>query len=56
MDNITMYLREMRWDDVGWIVLAQDRNKLIAVVKTAVNLHTAYRAGKLFSSIVTIGL
>jgi hypothetical protein len=27
VDNIRMDLGEMRWGDVGWIDLAQDRNR-----------------------------
>jgi hypothetical protein len=26
-DNIRMYLREVRWEVVGWIYLAHDRNQ-----------------------------
>jgi hypothetical protein len=27
MDNIRMDLGEVGWDDVNWIILAQDRNR-----------------------------
>jgi hypothetical protein len=33
-----MGLREIGWDGVDWIKLAQDRDQWRAVVKTAVNL------------------
>jgi hypothetical protein len=36
-DNIKMDLREIGWEGVGWIHLAQDRDKWQAVVKMVVN-------------------
>jgi hypothetical protein len=39
-DNIKMYnLREIRWDDVDWIDLAQDRDKWRALVNTVMNFR-----------------
>jgi hypothetical protein len=35
MDNIKMDLREIGWDDVDWVDLAQDR----ALVNTVMNLR-----------------
>jgi hypothetical protein len=32
VDNIRMDLGEVRWGDVDWIVLAQDRNRWRALV------------------------
>jgi hypothetical protein len=32
-------LREIGWDDMDWIDLAQDRDHRRAVVNTAMNLH-----------------
>jgi hypothetical protein len=32
-DNIKMYVREMKWEDVDWMRLAQDRDQWRAVVK-----------------------
>jgi hypothetical protein len=37
--NIRMELREMGWEDVDWIHLAQDRDKWRAVVNTVMNLR-----------------
>jgi hypothetical protein len=34
VDNIKMDLREIGWDDVEWIDMAQDRNQLSALVNT----------------------
>jgi hypothetical protein len=38
VDNIKIDLREMGWDDVGWIDLAQDRGQWRALVNTVMNL------------------
>jgi hypothetical protein len=38
VDNIRMDLGEMRWGDVDWIGLAQDRNRWRAVVNSVLNL------------------
>jgi hypothetical protein len=48
VDNIKMDLREIRWDGMDWIDLAQDRDQWKALVNTVMN------AGK-FSSSCTIG-
>ena len=37
-DNIKMYLQEEGWEDVDWIVLAQDRDSWRALVNRAMNL------------------
>jgi hypothetical protein len=37
-DNIKMYLREIGWDGINWIELAQDRDQWRAVVNTVMNL------------------
>jgi hypothetical protein len=39
VDNIRMDLGEIEWSVVGWIGLAQDRNKLRALVNSALNLR-----------------
>jgi hypothetical protein len=39
VDNIRMYLLELRWDDVDWIGLAQDRNRWRALVNSVLNLR-----------------
>jgi hypothetical protein len=38
VDNIRMDLGEMRWGDVDWIGLAQDRNRWRALVNSVLNL------------------
>jgi hypothetical protein len=39
VDNIRMDLGEVGWGDVGWIGLAQDRNRWRAVVNSVLNLR-----------------
>jgi hypothetical protein len=39
LDNIRMDLIEMRWGDVDWIGLAQDRDRWKALVKSVLNLR-----------------
>jgi hypothetical protein len=39
VDNIRMDLGEVRWDDVDWIGLAQDRNRWRAHVNWVLNLR-----------------
>jgi hypothetical protein len=39
VDNIKMDLREIRWDGVDWIDLAQDRDQWRAFVNTVMNLR-----------------
>jgi hypothetical protein len=39
VDNIKMDLREIGWDDVDWIDMAQDRDKWRALVNTVLNLR-----------------
>jgi hypothetical protein len=38
VDNIKMDLREIGWDDMDWIDLAQDRDQWWALVNTVMNL------------------
>jgi hypothetical protein len=38
-DNIKMDLREIGWDGMDWIELAQDRDQWRALVKTVMNLR-----------------
>jgi hypothetical protein len=54
MDNIKMELREIRWDSVEWIDLAQDKDKRRALVNTVMNLRVPLNVGKLLGS-CTIG-
>jgi hypothetical protein len=39
VDNIQIDLREIEWDSVDWIDLAQDRDQLRALVNTVMNLR-----------------
>jgi hypothetical protein len=39
VDNIKIDLREIGWDGMDWIDLAQDRDKWRALVKTVMNLR-----------------
>jgi hypothetical protein len=39
VDNIRMDLREIGWDDVDWIDLAQDRDQWRAPLNTVMNLR-----------------
>jgi hypothetical protein len=39
LDNIRMDLGEVGWSDVGWIGLAQDRDKWRALVNAVMNLR-----------------
>jgi hypothetical protein len=39
VDNIGMDLGEVRWGDVDWIGLAQDRNRWRALVNSVLNLR-----------------
>jgi len=37
-DNIKIDLQEVRWEGMGWIGLAQDRNRWRALVNALMNL------------------
>jgi hypothetical protein len=39
VDNIKMDLREIGWDFVDWMELAQDRDQWTALVNTVMNLR-----------------
>jgi hypothetical protein len=39
LDNIKMDLREMGWDGVDWLYLAEDRDRWRARVNTVMNLR-----------------
>jgi hypothetical protein len=39
VDNIKIDLRGIRWDNMDWIHLAQDRDQWRALVKTVMNLR-----------------
>jgi hypothetical protein len=55
VDNIKIDLREIGWDGVDWIYLAQDRDQWKAPVDTVMNLRVPYNAGKFLSSCTTGG-
>jgi hypothetical protein len=38
-DDVKMVLREMGWDHIDWIELAQDRDPWMALVNTVMNLR-----------------
>jgi hypothetical protein len=54
VDNIKIDLREIGWDCMDWIDLAQDSGRWRALVNTVMKLRFPYNAGK-FLSICTIG-
>jgi hypothetical protein len=39
VDNIKMDLREIIWDGVDWIYMAQDRDQWRALLKAVLNLQ-----------------
>jgi hypothetical protein len=49
-DNIKMDLREIRFGDVDWIHLAQDRGRWQAFVNTIMNLWVPQNAGNFLTS------
>jgi hypothetical protein len=48
VDNIKMKLREIGWDGIVWIDLAQDRDQCKALVNTVMNIRVPKNAGKFF--------
>jgi hypothetical protein len=54
VDNIKLDLREIGWDGMDWIDLAQDRDRWRAIVNTVMNLWVPKNSGKFLSS-CTIG-
>jgi hypothetical protein len=49
-DNIKMDLQEVGCGGVDWIDVAQDRNKLLALVNAVINLRVPYNAGNFLTS------
>jgi hypothetical protein len=45
VDNIKIVLREIGWDDMDWIGLAQDRDQWSAIVNTVMNLRVPCTIG-----------
>jgi hypothetical protein len=54
VENIKMDLREIGWDSMDSIDLAQHRDQWRALVNTVMNLRVPYNAGNFLSS-CTIG-
>jgi hypothetical protein len=50
LDVIKMDLREIRWGNMDWIDLAQDRDQWRAPVNTVMNLRVPWNAEKFLSS------
>jgi len=48
-DNV-IGLREIGWEGVGWMYLAQSRDLWRAVMNTVMNLRAPYKAGNLLTS------
>jgi hypothetical protein len=51
-----MDLLKLRWGEVDWIGLAEDKDKCRALVNLVLNLHVPGDAGKLSSVLTTWGL
>jgi hypothetical protein len=51
VDNIKMDLREIGWDGVDWIDMAQNRDQWSALVNTVLNLRIPYNAQEGLSSV-----
>jgi len=49
-DSIRMNLREIEWEDVDWMQLAQDRVQWRAVVYMVINLRVPRKAGNFLTS------
>jgi hypothetical protein len=47
--NIKIVVREIGWDGMDWIDLAQDRDQWRALVNTVMNLRVSKNAGKFLS-------
>jgi hypothetical protein len=55
VDNIKMDLREIGWDGMDWIDMAQDRrDQWRALVNTVMNLRVRINAGKFLSSCTSV--
>jgi hypothetical protein len=50
VDNIKMYLREIGWDGMNWIYLAQESGQWRALVNEVMNPGVPCKAGNFLSS------
>jgi hypothetical protein len=50
VDNIKIYLREIGWDDMDWINLAQNKESWRALVNMVIKLRVPENARKFLSS------
>jgi hypothetical protein len=50
VDNIKINLREIGWDGMDWIELAQDRDQWRDLVNTVMNLRVPYNSEEFLSS------
>jgi hypothetical protein len=50
VDNVKIDLREIGWDGMDWIDLAQDRSKWRALVNTVMNIRVPKNAEKFLSN------
>jgi hypothetical protein len=55
VDTIEIDLREMKWDGMDWIDLAQDRDQWRGLVNTVINLRVPKDVRKYLSSCTTGG-
>jgi hypothetical protein len=56
VDNIKMDLREIGWDGMVWIDLAQNRDQWRALMNTVMNLPVPQNAGKFLSGCTICGI
>jgi hypothetical protein len=52
VENIKIDLREIGWDGMDWIDVAQDRDRWRVLVNTVLNLRVPYNAGKFLSGYI----
>jgi hypothetical protein len=52
VDNIKIDLREIGWDGIDWIDLAQNRDQWRAIVNAVITLRGPENAGKFLSGCI----